>query len=62
MTLAKWKGAEAYLMDESRWGERKYSWTTRKDEATRFRDFKEATSAFRDSGAGSDDKLELVEV
>lgn len=49
-------------MDESRWGERKYAWTTRKDEATRFRDFKEATSAFRDSGAGSDDKLELVEV
>lgn len=58
---AKWKGIEAYLLDDSRWGERKYSWTPLRKDATKFRDEKEARSAFRDSGAGAEENLEIIE-
>lgn len=59
--LVKWKGIEAYLCDDSRWGERKYTWTIKKSDATRFRNENEAQNAYRDSGAGDESHLELIE-
>lgn len=56
----KWKGEDAYLVDDSRWGETKFSWTPKIKWATAFRSEKEAREAYEKSGAGGVQYLEIV--
>lgn len=61
MTLVKWKGEDAYLLDEGIYAPRRYLWTPNPEHGTKFPDEEEATLAFAASGAGDVRYLELVE-
>lgn len=58
--LVKWKDIDAYLLDEGVYAPVRYVWTPNPKHATPFRDEDEARIAFRDSGAGREDNLEIV--